>query len=162
MGVRLWVTALMVLSVSTLATMAPVAPLAWAAGSFEPVNVKLFLAGKNGQYSMIVVPVAKTNENSAGGVPAATLLSLCKELRVFGGLDQKHWQNRPEVTVEGHQQAIALLQRAYQNKATTNFGELGAGFRVANKSAPCTVKSRGLVFWRDATADAALSVYQAF
>ena len=149
----------MVLSVSTLA---PMAPVAWAAGSFEPVNVKLFQAGTNGQYSMIVVPVAKTAENSAGTVPAATLLSLCKELRVFGSLDQKHWQNRPEVTVEGHQQAMALSQRAYQKNTTTNFGELGAGFRVANKTAPCTVKSRGLVFWRDATADAALSVYQAF
>ncbi len=138
-----------------------VSTAATATGSFEPVNVKLFEAGKNGQYAMIVQRIAPTASYSEAN-SASTLLSLCKELRIFGGLDQQHWQLRPEVTVAAHMQSMALLQRAYQTKTAAHFGPLGDGFCVANKTAPCTDKSRGLVFWRDATADAALSVYQAF
>jgi hypothetical protein len=130
------------------------ASLAHAAGTFEDVNIQLFQPGKNGQYSMIVAPVSYKTTGS--------LIGLCKQLRVFGSFDDKHWaSNNKLVNREGHSEALALLQSAFQQKKPVKFGELGAGFRVSNKTMPCTVKSRGLVFWKDANTEAALSVYQA-
>jgi hypothetical protein len=134
-----------------IAALSMTAVTAWAGGTFEPIHIKLFQPGKNGAYSMIVSPVAAKTVGS--------LVALCKELRVFGTFDQKHWAQNKLVTAEGHAEAIILLQRAYQNKAVVNFGELGSGFRVTNKTMPCTVKSRGLVIWKEASSEAALSVY---
>jgi hypothetical protein len=126
---------------------------ALADGTFEDVNIQLFQPGKNGQYSMIVVPVSHKT--------AGSLVGLCKELRVFGSFDDKHWASNKVINRVGHGEALALLQSAFQQKKTVKFGELGAGFRVTNKTMPCTVKSRGLVFWKEANTEAALSVYQA-
>ena len=129
-----------------------------AAGTFEPVKVRLFQPGKQGQHAMIVVPTDK----GASTPKVDSLRSLCKELRVFGSFDQPHWAKNTMVTAVGHAESMALLQRAYQNKTMVNFGELGSGFRVTNKTMPCTVKSRGLIFWKDADTTAALSIFHAF
>lgn len=134
--------------------------LSQAAGSFERADIVLFQPGQNDRYSLIV---KRSTSAAAADPPGSGPLALCREVRIFGSFDTAHWANQAHSTVtrEGHREALAYFARSAVRGQAVNLGEVGQGLRVANKSMPCTFKSRGLIYWKTATEEVALSVFHA-
>lgn len=109
-----------------------------AGGSFVSVSVREFVRISDTKFRMVVAPVRE--DPKARSDP---YMRQCINLTVIGQFRKLDgfpgWINR-----ETHIAAITRLENAYKAKQTTNFGWMGQGLFVVEKSKPCMVRSRAL------------------
>jgi len=113
------------------------------AGSSAKVTVVSFVATSDIDYTLVVAPLPPPHPDQF----VDPYMGHCQRFTVIGTYAplRDTQSSHKFITQAAHLDAVSYLRAAAESKTTLWLGWSGGGFRILDRNAPCTVKSRDLV-----------------